>query len=399
MTTEEFRIVIKRILQAFKEIINKKGFTLTEVLLAVAIVGIIAALVVPVVVNKSQNSGFELKRQRQVQAINSVLYSLPVTENVKTFSDTMMYSSTFTYSPEDTAGKFLKKYFKIAKYCGAPDGNGASECFAPMYYSYSDKQKKDVPVSDLGLAGACAQLDNGTSICISPQLLANNPPTVVIDLNGPKGPNILSKDLIEKHSLRVQDYTFAYKDSDDTVLSTDENVIVPDKDNMCQSVDDNSNACCEYKLANNLIIKKNDKCCLNTDIAGAIPVCYNEATIHVDYYPTGGEFPGKDVNVGKTPYARSGSNTRIEPNTLRIPTGLTIKVKCGNGTVTSSILTSDALQEAIDASNGKNYYFTGDVYNTSCYYPKETLIWSGTNVSNGGKTILYKGLTYHLIQH
>ena len=57
------------------------------------------------------------------------------------------------------------------------------------------------------------------------------------------------------------------------------------------------------------------------------------------------------------------------------------------------------LQEAIDAKNGKNYYFTGTVDNTSCYYPTETLIWSGTNVSNGGKTILYKGLTYHLVQH
>ena len=71
--------MIERILQAFKEIINRKGFTLTEVLLAVAIVGIIAAIVIPAIITKSQNSGFELKRQRQVQAINSVLYSLPVT--------------------------------------------------------------------------------------------------------------------------------------------------------------------------------------------------------------------------------------------------------------------------------------------------------------------------------
>lgn len=395
--------VNKYIMKNFRKL-NKFGFTLTEVLLAVVIVGIIAALVLPAVITEAQDKVFDYKEERQLQAIKSVVDQLKVTEGVSLFKNTMMYSPLAVYSADDTAGKFLKKYFRIAKYCGAPKGDGSSECFADTYYSYPAEGgvKKEIPVKDLDLKGACAQLKNGTSICITPQLIGNNPISVVMDLNGPKGPNVAGRDLIEVQTLPLVDIGGETVDraTDNTILAEDNDVIIPDRDDQCSSTGDFSDTCCSYRLSEGLIKDADDPCCGNVNLAGAISVCYKEADIHVDYYPTGGSLPGSLVLSGTTPYVKSSSNTKIVPGSLRIPDGLTIRVKCGNGTLSSATLQSSTLQQAIDASpSSKTFYFSGKVYNTSCYYNKEILIWDGANTSDGGKTITYKGLIYHLYQH
>lgn len=391
--------MINKLVRILKNI-NKRGFTLVEVLLAVVIVGIISALVLPAVYTQYQTKVFEYKKARQMQAIDSAIKQLKIHENVKSFTSTSMYSPTEAYSVDDKPGKFLKRYLRVAKYCGAPDGNGASDCFASEYSAYSDSDKKVVPIKDLDLKGACAQLKNGTSICITPQLPGNNPVTVILDLNGVKGPNIIGRDMITAKSLDLVDISadFVSKGTDDTVLSQDEDVIVPDKENMCSSLQDPSDACCEYKVQQGLVRDADDACCSNVNYAGSIEVCYKEADIHVDYYPTGGSVPGSSVSGGKQVYARAGYNTKIDPSNLKIPEGLTIRVKCGNGSLSAATLTSETLQKAIDANSG-SFYFTGKVYNTSCYYPKEVLIWDHAEATDGGTTIAYKGLIYHLHQH
>lgn len=391
--------MIDRIVQYFKNF-NKRGFTLVEVLLAVVIVGIIAAIVLPSVYTQYQTKTLEYKKDRLMNSIQSAVDQLKVTENVKSFRDTMMYSNTMTYTVDDKPGKFLKKYFRVAKYCGAPNTNGSSDCFASEYSSYSDSNKKVVNVKDLNLQGACALLKNGASICITPQLPGNNPISVILDLNGPQGPNIVGRDFVVAKTLDLIDVTsdLVNKASDDTVLAMDETLIIPDKENMCISTTDASDPCCEYKVASGLVTKADDACCGNVNYAGGIPVCYKEADIHVNYYPVGGSVPGSSVPAGAQVWARGGYNTEIDPPNLKIPEGLTIRVKCGNGSISGATLTSETLQKAIDASSGE-FYFTGKVYNTSCYYPKETLIWDHAEATDGGTTIAYKGLIYHLHQH
>ena len=55
-----------------------KGFTLTEVLLAVAVVGIIAALVLPSTISKFDSSILENGFKRQEQAIQTAIDVLPI---------------------------------------------------------------------------------------------------------------------------------------------------------------------------------------------------------------------------------------------------------------------------------------------------------------------------------
>ncbi|MGN0030386.1 MAG: type II secretion system protein [Candidatus Gastranaerophilaceae bacterium] len=166
---------------------NRHAFTLTEVLLAVVIVGIIAALVLPAIINHYQKKGFSQAYDRDVQTIQNAVDGLAITENKATFFETMMYTDEEPESYKDTSEKFLKKYMRVSKLCG--DNNG--DCFAKTYYEFKDNDKV---VYNPTYKGSCAILKNGASICITPQI-AGNGPTGLIDLNGIKGPNVLGTDL------------------------------------------------------------------------------------------------------------------------------------------------------------------------------------------------------------
>ncbi|MCM1339049.1 MAG: type II secretion system GspH family protein [Muribaculaceae bacterium] len=166
----------------------RKGFTLTEVLLAVTIVGILAALVLPMVVKNFQSKALESAAVRLQQTLQLAVKNLLVNENVDSFKKTVLYTSEA--SPTDyanTSGAFIKKYLKVARYCGNSNG----DCFADKYYTYSDHEKTEYTPN---YKGACATLKNGASICMTPQS-PNSQVVILMDINGKKGPNVLGKDL------------------------------------------------------------------------------------------------------------------------------------------------------------------------------------------------------------
>ncbi|MGN0031694.1 MAG: type II secretion system protein [Candidatus Gastranaerophilaceae bacterium] len=165
----------------------RPAFTLTEVLLAVVIVGIIAALVLPTLITHYQDKGFSQKYTRETQAIKNTIDGLATTENKGSFFETMMYVDAEPQSYADSSEKFLKKYMRVSKLCG--DNNG--DCFAKTYYEYKDGDKI---VYKPTFKGSCAILKNGSSICITPQVVAGGV-SGIIDLTGIKGPNVFGKDL------------------------------------------------------------------------------------------------------------------------------------------------------------------------------------------------------------
>ena len=168
-------------------LLTRSAFTLTEVLLAVVIVGVIAALVLPTVVTHFQEKRFDQAYKRETKTIEAAINGLAVNENKSSFFHTMMYSATEPESYENNAEIFLKKYLRVSKICT----ENSNDCFAKTYYEYKDNDKK---VFTPNYKGACASLKNGTSLCLTPQIGASAI-TGIIDLNGPKGPNIINKDL------------------------------------------------------------------------------------------------------------------------------------------------------------------------------------------------------------
>lgn len=272
---------------------NRKtqGFTLTEVLLAVAIIGIIAALVLPATISKFDTTVMNNGFTRQAQTIQHVIDVLPVKENVSDFGKTTMYSDG-SKSIEDSSGKFIKKYLRVAKYYGAYDNNAdtiKSECFASKYYEYDEGQKKEFDVDEM-LHGACAKLKNGASICLSPQVGANSNVQGVMDLNGPKPPNIYGRDLrvltLEQVSFSTREAIIGNDDPSEGVFTETNPNLEGDGgyDNLCK--DDYSVECCKYMNEQGKITSSDHMCCSNTAVASTISACANNITLRLNLYPS-----------------------------------------------------------------------------------------------------------------
>jgi len=368
----------------------KPAFTLTEVLLAVVIVGIIAALVMPSIVTHYQSKTMKLKAQRQLQAIADTVYSLPVLENKHNFNETMMYSDSTSYSVDETAGKFLKKYFKVAKYCGAPVG-GKSPCFADEYYEYSNKDKKTITPE---LKGACAQLKNGVSVCITPQVVGE-PVQVVMDLNGPKGPNIMGdeQDFKQLTKLDVQFSSTPDKVRDGGgVIALDNPPITGAEESPCTSLTDTSTVCCKFRQKKGQITSRLHVCCANPAVGPTEPKCFSKVTLHVNIYPTGGTSSYEHVSPTKM-YIRANSNTYTDPADMTIPSVLSLRVRCANGGL-GPTMSASTLNTALKTKSG-DYYFSDTTTNKSCFFPNETMIWD----NNKSTSITIDGITYVISQH
>lgn len=266
---------------------KSKGFTLTEVLLAVGIVGVIAALVLPAVITHYSIAGLDAQERRQVDTISSAIEGLAINENKVNFGETMMYSNATPASYEDSSGKFLKKYLRVARYFGDYKTNKAtilSEGFGKVYYSYEPGKAKSEYMLENELSGACALLKNGVSICLKPQI-GGLSARGVIDLNGPKGPNVLGRDL-RTFNLRTVKFVSSgtnIAQGGNVATEANPNIEVP-FDNPC-AVGDDSEDCCQLKLDKGLILNVEDPCCRVPKFDN-LPGCAADIELVFDSYPS-----------------------------------------------------------------------------------------------------------------
>ena len=203
---------------------NRRGFTITEVLIALGVVAVIAVLILPVITTRAQNKSFALSYETEVKQMLNSLEGLPISENKNDIAGTMMFVENDDGNYANNAGAYINKYMKVAKYCG----NEPGDCFGGEYYEYKDNDRVTFDIKDV--KGACALLKNGVSICLKPQVKktgdAEEEIQGWIDLNGPKGPNIYGRDL----------RTFAINLKRRAVFTEEEptTVIVPDPPAPCE---------------------------------------------------------------------------------------------------------------------------------------------------------------------
>ena len=228
-------------LKALVPIKKKVAFTLTEVLLAVLIVGIIAALVLPAVVTKYQDKAFESAFNREVHSLQDSIDSLAAVENQQSF-----YETTLAKTPET----YMKKYLRVSKYCGA----SGKDCFGKFYSEYSDHEKKTYTPS---YDGNCAILKNGTSVCLN---VNGGSIDMLIDVNGPKGPNVWGRDLrTYTHSVKGKT---GYDMSSNGIISLNQTPI-----------EDNDSDPCEGKTCGCGDLPDCDPCEGKTCGCGSLPPC------------------------------------------------------------------------------------------------------------------------------
>lgn len=178
---------------------NKKyllGFTVAEVMIAMAIVGVIAAITVPTIMANYQRQTLTTQFQKNYVDLEQNLTFL----QAENYAKTNMYSSILNKKDgkdiADTSGKFLKEYYQVQKDCETT----AQPCFASAYWNISSGTSANFTCND----GYTITTKSGTAICMIPASIATdeetetetkNPAKVFIDVNGAEDPNIAGRDL------------------------------------------------------------------------------------------------------------------------------------------------------------------------------------------------------------
>lgn len=171
----------------------KKGFTLTEVLIALTIVGTIAALTLPSILSTYKYKLYTTQLNRAyaqiVTAVNQAIADEHA-DNYNKNSDTPtgFYATSAAYSPHN----FLMKYFKQGKKC--TDAN--KYCGTNVINAY--KNANGNTFTHNWHTDAVISTSNGAVISMisiaAAKSLGFAEPLIFLDVNGEKDPNIIGYD-------------------------------------------------------------------------------------------------------------------------------------------------------------------------------------------------------------
>ena len=172
---------------------RKKAFTLSEVLIALAIIGVIAAITVPVVMVNTQKQEIVTRFKQTYSILSQAVNQIIAEEGSPKCNDGGWFCSG-----EDLYAR-LKKRLSLAKDCGKP----SSECFPGDW-------ETDASVSWADQHGSSFIMANGASFFVYDQIASKDCNSTwgtkpgedfhicanfLIDINGPKGPNLSGNDI------------------------------------------------------------------------------------------------------------------------------------------------------------------------------------------------------------
>lgn len=186
--------ILHKILHLKLYISPQRAFTLSEVLLTLAIIGVVGAMTIPPLIANHQKTVYVTQLKTVYTQLSSAITQMMADEGVMKVSDTDILTCQ-DQNGEDCsiavqrAGNFLKKYFKIVKDCGVAEPN---PCWTNKITSIDGTKWPGVQGR---LSGSyCVIISTGTSVCIFPasQIYTG---TIAVDINGLKKPNIAGRDI------------------------------------------------------------------------------------------------------------------------------------------------------------------------------------------------------------
>lgn len=179
---------------------TNSAFTLAETLIALVIIGVVAALVMPGLIANSQKQYYVSRLQKFYSETNQILTKL-ADDNGSTgdLKGTGLFASGTT--DNQTLGDAFVKYFKVSKNCGLANG---LNCFPSLTYQYIDKSPSSSTSIDLSgqynfvtLDGMSVSIYNSSTNCSSLSGTGHMALTcgnVWVDVNGAQGPNEMGRD-------------------------------------------------------------------------------------------------------------------------------------------------------------------------------------------------------------
>lgn len=175
---------------------KNRAFTLAEVLITIGIIGVVAAMTLPSLINNSQKKELEagLKKNYSVIQQALMLYQAKNGEPLKP-EDTGIYNAT------NSLYAILKPYFKVLHDCGLshvnecmplPEGGVASEYRSYIYKTYNNKTMSLAYLDD----GQFVLMDGSLILIENPGMATDRQRFISVDVNGfNKRPNRWGHDL------------------------------------------------------------------------------------------------------------------------------------------------------------------------------------------------------------
>ena len=172
---------------------RKIAFTLAEVLITLGIIGVVAAMTLPTLIQNHQKRSLEVATQKFYSTMSQAVKKYMADEGVDDLRNTPLASDNYEDydSPEAIASirNFVTKYLKVVEECD----HEANNCFAPVYKSWDGSalynnftteanlnERRDFVLAD----GAVIRIGYNSS-----------PIALYVDVNGKKGPNRVGYDL------------------------------------------------------------------------------------------------------------------------------------------------------------------------------------------------------------
>ena len=152
------------------------AFTLAEVLITLGIIGVVAAITLPAVINDIQNKHFRVKWRKTFSEISNAM--LLISEHEPLAED----------ASEKTIAASFAKYLKNTKVC--EEGKAVEEgCLRESYPIYMKNGTTIYDIFDkIGGGTSCIKLANGA-------VLSLDSIVVMVDVNGSNKPNIIGTDI------------------------------------------------------------------------------------------------------------------------------------------------------------------------------------------------------------
>ena len=164
------------------------AFTLAEVLITLAIIGVVAAMTIPTLVNNYQ----EKQTITKLKVAQNTFYNALRLAEVENGSIESWTQIALSEECSLKIASILKKYLRISKDCGIDDSKGA--CIYSGFYKRLDGATHDSYANGSPYYAYKVVLSNGTSIFWHGQN-NTNALSFFVDTNGPSQPNVFGRDL------------------------------------------------------------------------------------------------------------------------------------------------------------------------------------------------------------
>jgi prepilin-type N-terminal cleavage/methylation domain-containing protein len=163
----------------------KYGFTLAEVLITLAVIGVVAALTIPTVVHNYQKTQTVTRLKKTYSAISNTA-NLAIADHGPI--DVWEIDESNSEGPKNFANTYMIPYLKVSKNC---ETKTTGDC--EFKWNYLDKSASGV----FGSGYTRFYLNDGTLIAVS---IYQNTDTekrmyITVDLNGQKMPNAYGRDI------------------------------------------------------------------------------------------------------------------------------------------------------------------------------------------------------------